>query len=1040
MKALNSEWRGRLNHWIHTLKMDLFQPLKTIEFSGFFTKDHLLLEEAKKKERKAIPAGLKWGESYEYCWLNSELFMPKEAEGKRIVMDLAFGGEATVFVNGEAFGTYRADWISDPHHFICDNYITKSAKVGEKFELDVELYAGHFYPQSVLGGCATGPVIPGTYEDNKKEGERSVMGTCTFGIWNEDAYQLYMDVSTLAILLDCQDQNSLRAAKVAEALEKFTLIVDFEQGLEERNVSYREAREALKEALSCTNGSTAPVFYGIGNAHIDIAWLWPIAETERKTARTFAAQLRLLEDYPDYKFIQSQPCAYAMCKKYYPELYQRIQKAAKGGRWIAEGAMWVEPDTNMTSGESLIRQIVHGKKFFKEEFDVDSEMLWLPDTFGYSAALPQILRGTGINYLVTQKIFWSYNDGEMFPYHYFTWQGADGSKVDSFLPTSYTYQTHPKTIIDVWNNRSQKRDLEAFLFPFGYGDGGGGPCRDYIEYAEREKNLEGMPKVKMESPVTFFKEMEENGGPKNTYVGELYFSAHRGVYTSQADIKKGNRKSEILLREAEFIGAIAQSKGFAFPYEDMDRIWKVVLTNQFHDILPGSSIGVVYEKANAEYREVERELEAIIASAKQFIAAKDQGISAVNSLSFEREELIELDERFQKGAKLSCGKALPIDTTGEKPLALVKIPALSTLSIFPADEKAEQIPVSRASLTENGARMENDKLIVTFNALGEITSFVEKESGREYARGTMNRLLMYKDVARLFDAWDIDSNYELQEVALSKEVKLSVKKAEGLSAVLHLERKVGESDFSQDIVLRAGSARIDFETQVDWKELHRLLKVGFMTDVHAENAINEIQFGYMERPTHRSRLYDKDRFEVCNQRYTALVDQNHGVAVLNDCKYGVSMHENEIRLTLLKSASCPEMRADNGKHSFTYAFTAWEGSFFASPIVEEAYKLNVPVQKINGTVETPSLCKLDAANVFIDSIKPAEDMSGDLVLRLYEAKKADSLCRLLPGITFKKIVECDMLENEKQVLSVEENGTICLKFRPFEVKTLRIKR
>ena len=360
-----------------------------------------------------------------------------------------------------------------PHHYIVDNFLTDHGEAGQVYDLMIEAYAGHFFPQSPLGGCATGPVLPGSYTDPKANGPRTALGKMTYGIWNEDAYQLYMDLQTLSLLADQLDPESLRADRVAAALEQASLIIDFEQPLEARVDSYHEARKALSTVLMACNGSTAPVFYAIGNAHLDLAWLWPMAETHRKTSRTFAQQLRLLEAYPEYKYLQSQPAAYEMCREHYPELYDRIVDASKRGQWIAEGAMWVEPDTNMTSGESLVRQLLHGKRWFKENLGIDSVVLWLPDTFGYSAALPQILNGTGVRYLVTQKIFWSYNEGDQFPYHYFTWRGADGSEIDTFLPTSYTYRTDPKEICETWNKRVQKRDLDAFLLPFGYGDGGG---------------------------------------------------------------------------------------------------------------------------------------------------------------------------------------------------------------------------------------------------------------------------------------------------------------------------------------------------------------------------------------------------------------------------------------------------------------------------------------------------------------------------------------------------------------------------------------
>ena len=1034
---MHSEWQHRLAHWLETLKQDLYAPLGTIELESFMTMDHLTPEQAAAGTFTPMAPGTKWGHTWEYCWMRGSVTLPEAAAGKRVALDLQTGGESTVFVDGKSFGTRRAEWVHVPHHYIVDNFLTDSGEPGRRYELLIEAYAGHFFPQSPLGGCATGPVLPGSYTDPLKEGERATLGSVTYGIWNEDAYQLFMDLDTLMILAGQLDPESLRADKVCGALEQASLIIDFEQPAEDRIQSYRAARESLRPALEAVNGSTAPQFYAVGNAHLDLAWLWPMAETHRKTSRTFAQQLRLLEEYPEYKYLQSQPAAYEMCREHYPELYERIKQAAKGGQWIAEGAMWVEPDTNMTSGESLVRQVLHGKRWFKQEMGVDSVVLWLPDTFGYSAALPQILKSAGVKYLVTQKIFWSYNEGDRFPYHYFTWRGADGTEVDSFLPTSYTYHTHPREICEAWDKRVQKRDLDAFLLPFGYGDGGGGPTRDHIEYLLREKDLEGMPRTRIEGPVKFFEDMEAQGGPKHTYVGELYFSAHRGVYTSQAAIKKGNRRSELALREAEMWGSIAALKGFEYPLGRMDAAWKKLLLNQFHDILPGSSIARVYEDARRDHRWIIAEAEAVRDAALAALAV-GEGATVFNSLSFERQGLVRLPAAFAQGAVTADGEALPTQADGDGVLALVRVPACGAVSLKPAKAEMKGIE-ARAELTNDGAVIENGIVRAVVNARGEVVSFVDKKSGREFAAGPMNKFLMYKDVPRLFDAWDIDSNYILQPVEIDEPVTLTVLSAGPLRAALRVSRKLLNSTLEQEIVLDADSRRLDFVTRVDWHELHRLLKVEFPVAVQATEGINEIQFGYMNRPTHRSRLYDSDRFEVCNQRYSALCDENHGAAVLNDCKYGISMNGNALQLTLLRAAASPEMRADNGEHSFTYAFTAWEGSFMDSPVVREAYALNVPMQVAAGTVDGFSAFGVDAPNVFIDTVKPAEDGSGDIILRLYEAKRADTACELSVNIPARRVWNCDLMENRLEELPLED-GRVKLGFHTFQLRTLRIER
>ncbi len=1043
MKVMHSEWKDRVKHWMRTLKDDLYQPLGEISWEAFPTMEYLTSEEALKGPFQPVSPGFTWGHEWEYCWFKGSIALPEEAKGQRIVMDLKPQGESALFVNGKSFGTYRASWVNEPHHFMEDNVLSFCAQGGEHYDILMETYAGHFMPEAPTGGCTTGPVLPGAFEDTAEEGKRRVLGKCTYGIWNEDAYQLYMDVATLSALLTTLDETSLRAAKIAKALQEFTLIADFEQPREGRIASYKAAREALRPVMEAKNGSSAPVFYAVGNAHLDLAWLWPMAETYRKTERTFAAQLRLIEEYPEYKFIQSQPASYEMCKKYYPELFARIKEAVKGGQWIADGAMWVEPDTNMASGEALIRQLMHGKRYYKEEFDVDSKVLWLPDTFGYTAALPQILKGCGVDYLVTQKIFWSYNEGDQFPYHYFTWEGMDGSQVVSFLPTSYTYRTDPIEANNIWKNRTQVQDLDAFLMPYGYGDGGGGPARDYIEYAKRQEDLEGSVKVKMAGPMEFFHDMEEQGGPVNTYVGELYFSAHRGTYTSQAAVKKNNRRNELAMREEEFWSSLGLGRGLEYDLAKADALWKELLLHQFHDILPGSSIGRVYVEANKAHEAIHAGAQELLDQAIDALTERkeENAVTVWNSLSFDRKALVELPEAFGAGARTLEGQAVPVQKTEEGVKAIVDIPSCGAVSLVPAEAGASGDGAKAAvSVKEEGDGyvLENSQVRATVDGRGEVVSFVLKESGREYAAQPMNRFRLYKDVPRLFDAWDIDSNYILQEVKAVAEVSVE-KVGEGLEGVVKVSGRISESSFTQYIRLAADSRRLAFETEVDWKELHRLLKVSFPVDVYAENGINEMQFGYVERPAHRSRLYDKDRFEVCNHRYSALCDGSHGAAVLNDCKYGISMNGNALELTLLRAAACPEMRADNGQHSFTYAFTAWEGPFVDSDVVRQGYELNVKPVVSKGAVERFSAVTVDKANVILDTMKPAEDGSGDIVLRLYEAKKAAAKAEVSLQFGAAKAYLCDMLENVIEEVPVTD-GKIVLPFRAFEIKTVRVKR
>ncbi len=1008
---MRPEWSVRLNHWISTLAKELYEPLGVVDLECFTTYDLLSAAEAEKRTFTTAPAGMPWGRTWEYGWFRGDIVLDERANGKTIVMDIQTGGEATVYVNGESFGTRRADWVAVAHHYICDQILTRSGKAGEAFHLLLEAYAGHDCPDSAIGGHSTGPVREGDYEPRPENAHRRTNGRTTYGIWHEEAYQLWLDVTMLRDLLTVTDKDSLRAAEIEEALENFTLEVDFEKPREARLADYVRAREILRPALAAVNGSTTPEMWAIGNAHIDLSWLWTYEETKRKVARTFAQQVRLMELYPDYKFIQSQPQSYLICKELYPELYEKVKQKIREGQWIADGSMWVEPDTNMSSGESLIRQIVHGKRFYKEEFGIDTKLLWLPDTFGYSAALPQILKNSGVEYLTTQKIFWNYNDADPFPYHYFTWQGMDGTEITSFLHMDYNARTDAATIFGRWKDRVQKRGFNKFLLPFGYGDGGGGPTRDHIEYALREKNLEGLPKVRMESPDAFFRACEKDGKPTNKYVGELYYQCHRGTYTSQAKVKLGNRKGELALREAELWSVAAQDQ-LAYPLETLDGCWKNVLLNQFHDILPGSSIARVYEEAAERYADVFAKTDSIIHSATDALTS-GTGTTYFNSLSWDRKELVRTADGY----------------------GFVTVPSMGWTS--QVDTAVPTVPV-QAEVGEDSVILSNGQLTVEINARGEIIRCTDR-GGHARISAPANVLKMYKDVPRRCDAWDIDSMYDRSPVELDGDSQIELTEATPWKAVVRVTRKISNSDWVQEISLTADEACVVCRTHVNWNEKHRLLKVAFPTGIHTDDGINEMQFGYVKRPTHRSRPYDANRFEVCNHRYTALCEEGRGAAVLNDCKYGVSMLDDEIALTLLRAPTAPDLHCDRGEHDFTYAYYVWDGPMLYADVVRKGYELNVPVLAVDGLAKETSLLRMDAANVVIETVKAAEDGSGDVILRLYESKHAATDAVLTVHLPVTKAALCDMLENEQEPVDMAD-GKITLSFRGFEVKTLRLKR
>lgn len=1026
--ALNSEWRMKIEQWRDAIGRMVYVKLADTPLAGFKTHRQLTPGEAMASAFARMPAGKPWGSKWEYAWLRTEVVLPPLAKGRRIVFRCgqpgAFtvdpGGEGRFIINGREGGA--CDW-AHPEVLLAEKGV-----VGKAYDVLVEMYAGHGPTP-----CGQGPVLDEESGVPEPAEHQRTIPTASFGIWEEEAFQAWIDLQTLLEVRDNVDADSLRVSKIDEALRDFCVAFDPELPADARIRALRQARPVLAPALACKNGSTAPEFTCFGHSHIDVAWLWPLAETERKCARTFGAQMALLDQYPEFVFFQSQPHLYRMTQRLYPELYARIKKAVKAGRWLPDGGMWVECDTNVAGGEAMIRQFIHGKRFFKEEFDVTSELMWLPDVFGYSGALPQIMAGCGIRYFSTQKISWNYNSELPLKVQTFWWEGIDGTRVFTHLHQDYNSPTNPATLIKRWRERFQKDNIDARLVPFGWGDGGGGPTRQHLEYLRRQRDLEGAPRCRIAGPRAFFEDELKKGRTFPVFVGELYFQAHRGTYTSQARTKRGNRKCELALREMELWGVAASAlAGKAYPLAAADELWKSVLLNQFHDILPGSSIHRVYEEAEALHQQVLREAARETESAQQVLAKPDPlAVTVFNSLSWSRPVLVPLPRGFEGAA--SDGKPLSVQAIGRQRYAEVAVPACgwTSLSAAPAAAPAPGGPRATARL------LENELIRATFNEYGEIVSLLDLETGAELAAAPLNKFRLFKDVPRSYDAWDIDSNYELFEVPLEGKATVEVITQGPLAAALRITRTISRSSLTQEVWLRRGSRRLDFKTVVDWQEKHRLLKVAFPTCLHARDAIHEIQFGHLSRPTHRSLPFDADRFEVCNQKWTAVEEGNRGAAVLNDCKYGVNVIGGSIQLTLLRSPKAPDATADMGLQEFTYSFYSWNGSFFGSNVVREAWDLNVPASLQPGAAPAVSLFSVDAPNVIIEAVKPAEDGSGDCIVRLYESMRAATTCSLLTALPVGKATLTNMLE-EHQGNVAWRKGVIELSFKPFEIVTLRL--
>ncbi len=1038
----HNEWQDRLTAWKNELATRFYKPLGEVELEGFLTEDQLSVEEAMDSEFAPIKPGDTWGNGspFMYQWFRGQITTPEEAAGKKFVLWHGAGPvTGLIFINGQPAGQMSpTGWAGDLRFPMT---LSLDAKPGQTFDLLMEAYAGN-HPAN----CQALPKPHGhVYVPETSSQNIHTMRPTTVGWWDIDAFDLWIDIETVHQIFVHVDPDSTYADRLREAIQQFTLVLDLEAPEAELRQSMADARAVLAPVLAETGDGSDGTLHAFGHGHLDVAWLWPLADTERKVARTLANQLSLIEDAKhhwglNHKFLQPQPHTYWMLENNYPELFERTKQAIKDGNIIADGAAWVEPDTNMSGGEALIRQFMFGKRYFKDVLGVESNVLWLPDVFGYCAALPQIMRGCGVKHLSTWKIYWNYHGGDDFPHHLFNWEGIDGSQVLVELITMYGNDGDPKATIDNWKcRRTRDARVDARIYAFGHSDGGGGPDLKHTAFIARQENLKGAPKFEYTTLKEHFDYIDALGEPKDTYVGELYFQAHRGVLTSQAKTKMFNRKCELALREAECWSALAGDK-FAMPIETMTDAWRTVLLNQFHDILPGSSIKRVYDQAEAEYADALADADAVAADARAAMTDDaDDAMTLFNSLSWDRRVTVAIPEGWA-GANDANDNPLCVQSTDADNVVSAAVPSVGFATIHRADAKPCDTAGTRCGVTAEAGMLENNLIRVTFNASGEMTSVVDKATGRETLAGLGNEFKMFKDVPTNFDAWDIDSMYEDQPVALSSEATVEVLTSGMLVGKLKITRTLNNSTLTQTVTLRRDSRRVEFDTTIEWAERHKLLKVGFDTNIHANEAVHEIQFGHVTRPNHRSRQYDFDRFEVPNHKWTALAEARRGAAVLNDSKYGVNVLGGTINLTLLRAPVAPDDQADLGTQQFVYAFYAWDGCDLAdSGLVREGYELNIPLTVTGGAAGNASLLSVDAENIIIETVKPAEDGSGDLIVRAYEAMRSATRCTLSAGFAVTRAVETDMLEVGDTPVEVADNA-MTLEFRPFEVKTLRLKR
>jgi len=1015
-----------------------------------------------------VEVGLLWGLEHGTSWLMTPLQAPASMQGLPLVLQLYWDTpgddslllrlEATVFLDGRAIGAF--DW---KHPVLL---LPEEACDGQSHTLMLQVYTSVPLP---FGGLTLRP--------------RRMVN-----------WQLYHLMQTLLeVHLALNEGDPARNALLARLDAAYNML-DLREGWQgERFADSAQAayEYLLKEYPTINRRSTVggrfiadpnrPQITASGHAHLDVGWMWPYWRTRQKIAHTVSNVLGLMERYPDYLYSQSQPQMLQWLKEDVPELYARVKQRVAEGRFEPVGAMWIEADCNLTSGESLIRQIMHGTCFWQQEFGVKPRQIWLPDVFGYSAALPQIMRGCNIPTFMTTKISW--NQFNRMPCDTFRWRGIDGSEVLTHFITapsqdakttfySYNGPLQPSDMTGTWMNYRQQDINDHLLYLHGWGDGGGGPTEEQMERMQIMTDLPDFPQVRSGRAEDYFTELYQRvwENPRlPTWVGELYLEYHRGTYTSQARVKQANRRAELFYRDVELLNAWASLYGMPSRQAELNEGWRLVLLNQFHDVLPGSSIREVYDDAEriyAEARAIGKQIyDETLAVVLQHIPAGEQDLFVLNTLAWERTDPIQVPAQLVPYALINQQDALinqrstaqqTTDWEGNKVFLLdgVRVPPCG-VQVVPAASNARtgevQLPsTARAAYAdEETIVLQNEYYDLWINAQGEISRLYDRHAERDVlAPGqTGNQLIAYEDRPLDFDAWDIDIFYEEKPYPVRAVTSLRIIEEGPVRATVEIIRPYLSSRITQRISLWRSSPRIDIATEIDWHERQTLLKAAFPLAINSTRATYEIQFGNVERPTHRNTSWDVARFETCAHRWIDLSEGGYGVSLLNDSKYGHDVHDNVVRLTLLKSAIYPDAHADEGLHRFTYSLLPHAGDWREAQTVRRAYELNVPMVCVAGRNKAPnvsttgitssSFIQVDCTHVILETVKPAED-GGGLIVRLYEAHNQRGRGTLTFVTPILSAQECNLLEEPISDAPYQGN-TLAFQVRPFEIKTFRIR-
>ena len=948
-------------------------------------------DEAQALEYRDAALGERFGPRWSTWWFRLEATIPAEWAGEPVDLIWVTHSESTLWEGGRPIQGLN----SDRHGPRPDARLRTAAAAGERIELEVELAANGLFGELEQPYATIEPVV---------------LDRCELAAFDRAAWELFHDLDVLRRLeADGAEHGDLDPAWAGELLRRLNDVCNVCDP--DDRATWPAAGAILRELHAHTNGSTTHHLDAIGHAHLDTAWLWPLAETHRKAVRTFSSQLRLIERYPEHRFACSQAQQYDWIRREQPGLYDEIRAAAAAGNWVPVGGSWVEPDCNLPSGESLARQFLHGQRFFEREFGRRCSEFWNPDVFGYNGQLPQIMRLAGIDRFLTQKLSW--NRFTRPPHHTFAWEGIDGSRVLAHFPPADTYNATAE-VADLRRNARAHLDHDRSgrsLLVFGFGDGGGGATPAMLETLRRVDDLEGVPRTRLTGAREFFDALATEVTDLPVIRGELYFEYHRGTYTSQAAAKRGNRAGERLLHDAELLAAwAAREHGAEHPSAELERLWQLLLLNQFHDILPGSSIGEVYVDAARDHAEIAAGAERIRSSALHALAPAGGRPEPIN---------------------LTCRPREAVWETAGGELAFVRCPA------YGFGERLDE-PPDAVSVVEDGDRivLANGRLRAVLDTGGRLRSLVEPAIGREALARPGNVLELYEDRPVAFDAWDVDPFHLETRRECPPASSCEVTMADPLRAEVAFRHPIGEaSEVRQVVRLDAGAGRLEFHTEVDWHESHVLLKVCFPVAVRSATATYEMPYGPTERPTHYSTRADLARYEVCGHRFADLSEHGFGVALLSDSTYGWSTHGDEMRMSLLRAPKSPDPDADMGVHRFAYAVMPHAGGW-REGVMAAAIHFNTPPLWAAAPAGCRRLVELDDPNLFVSAIKRCEDSDG-LLVRLYEMHGARGTAGLRLALPFAGAAFCNLLEDEIGE-AVVDGGAVEIPYLPHQIVSIRL--